>query len=413
MIKDNYLDVSKLIKNKKVLKLFHIVERHGGVLRFVGGAVRDALKGLSGFDLDLATDLSPDELVEACQEEGLKTVPIGIKYGTVGVLIDDEILEVTSLRKDVKTDGRHAEVEFTDNWEEDASRRDLTINAVYADEKGNVFDYYNGIGDLEHGIVRFIGSPAQRIKEDYLRILRFFRFYSIFGCTDIDKKALQACIENRDGLTELSMERIRDEMFKLLLTKNVVKTLQIMMDNNILSYIMPDPRHLDKLAFLSQLVEEENIPHDALRRLFTIYQPDVALAENLAVRLRFNKKQKQLFISLAREDVSLEQLLDSTERHKLLYRYGPEFCREKLILLLALNQIRTPNLSRILEEIKTAVIPEFPLRGKDIIEQGIADPHQISSVLKELEEVWISSGFSLSKGDLLAIREKFNKASGE
>ena len=184
MIRDNYLDINKLVKNKQIFRLFRVVERHGGVLRFVGGAVRDALKGLSGFDLDLATDLSPDELVEACDEEGLKTIPIGIKYGTVGVLINDEVLEVTSLRKDVKTDGRHAEVEFTDNWEEDASRRDLTINAVYADEKGNVFDYYNGISDLENGIVRFIGSPTVRIKEDYLRILRFFRFYSMFGKGD-------------------------------------------------------------------------------------------------------------------------------------------------------------------------------------------------------------------------------------
>ena len=197
MIRDNYLDVNKLVGNKKIFKLFRVVEQHGGVLRFVGGAVRDALKGLSGFDLDLATDLSPDELVEACTEEGLKTVPIGIKYGTVGVIIDDEVLEVTSLRRDVKTDGRHAEVEFTDNWEEDASRRDLTINAVYADEKGNVFDYYNGIEDLEKGTVRFIGSPSQRIREDYLRILRFFRFYSNFGQGPVDKKALEACRENR------------------------------------------------------------------------------------------------------------------------------------------------------------------------------------------------------------------------
>lgn len=145
MIRDNYLDMNKIIQDKKVLKLFRVVESHGGALRFVGGAVRDALAGLKGFDLDLATDLSPDELVEACSENGLRTVPIGIKFGTVGVIINDKVLEVTSLRRDVKTDGRHAVVEFTTDWEADASRRDLTINAVYADEKGNVFDYYNGL----------------------------------------------------------------------------------------------------------------------------------------------------------------------------------------------------------------------------------------------------------------------------
>ena len=217
MFKDKYLDISKLTANPHIFNLFKVVEKHGGVLRFVGGSVRDAIAGMKGFDLDLATDLSPDELVEACEESGLKTIPIGIKFGTVGVVIDNQVLEVTSLRKDIKTDGRHAEVVFTSDWNEDASRRDLTINAVYADEKGNVFDYYNGVDDLEKGIVRFIGSAGQRIKEDYLRILRFFRFYSIFGKAPIDAKALEACKENKDGLKQLSMERIRDELFKFCL----------------------------------------------------------------------------------------------------------------------------------------------------------------------------------------------------
>ena len=148
MIKDKYLDIEKFVTDKKIFRLFRAVENHGGVLRFVGGAVRNALRGIEGSDLDLATDLSPDELVEACQESGLKTVPIGIKFGTVGVVVNGKVLEVTSLRKDVKTDGRHGEVEFTTDWEIDASRRDLTINAVYADEKGNVFDYYNGIARI-------------------------------------------------------------------------------------------------------------------------------------------------------------------------------------------------------------------------------------------------------------------------
>lgn len=231
MFKDKYLDISKLTANPHIFNLFKVVEKHGGVLRFVGGSVRDAIAGMKGFDLDLATDLSPDELVEACEESGLKTIPIGIKFGTVGVVIDNQVLEVTSLRKDIKTDGRHAEVVFTSDWNEDASRRDLTINAVYADEKGNVFDYYNGVDDLEKGIVRFIGSAGQRIKEDYLRILRFFRFYSIFGKAPIDTKALEACKENKDGLKQLSMERIRDELFKLFLTPKVIETLQIMYDN--------------------------------------------------------------------------------------------------------------------------------------------------------------------------------------
>ncbi len=408
MIRDNYLDISKLIKNKKILLLFRVVEQHGGVLRFVGGAVRDALKGLKGFDLDLATDLSPDELVEACQEEGLKTVPIGIKFGTVGVIIDDTVLEVTSLRKDIKTDGRHAEVEFTDNWEEDASRRDLTINAVYADKKGNVFDYYNGIGDLEKGVVRFIGNAAQRIKEDYLRILRFFRFYSIFGEGEIDAKALQACVENREGLTSLSMERIRDEIFKILLTPKVVKTIQIMMDNNILGYIMPDPPYLDKLDFLVKMVDKHHIPFRALRRLFIIYQPDTALAENLAFRLRLNKKEKQLFVDLAANNIALDDLLNPQKLQQLIYRYGAEFCQEKILLQAAIEQKDVPEMDKIIAQIKSLSVPVFPLKGSDIINQGIDDQRKTSSVLKELEKVWIDSNFSLSKEELLQKRKQIN-----
>ena len=173
MIRDNYLDVSKLINNPKVFELFKIVSDNGGVLRFVGGAVRDALKGIKSSDLNLVTDLSPEELVEACTDAGLETAAIGIRQADIGVIFDDgSQVEVSSLGRYIDKDGV-SELEFTDNWEADASSRDLTINAVYADEKGNVFDYYNGVEDLEKGYVRFIGSAKERIKEDYLRILRF------------------------------------------------------------------------------------------------------------------------------------------------------------------------------------------------------------------------------------------------
>ncbi len=410
MIKDNYLDINKLIRSPLELKLFSIVEKHGGVLRFVGGAVRDALKGIKGFDLDLATDLSPDELVEACEEEGIKTVAIGIKYGTVGVIIGDKVLEVTSLRRDVKTDGRHAEVEFTDNWEEDASRRDLTINAVYADEKGNVFDYYDGVKDLENGVVRFIGNPSQRITEDYLRILRFFRFYSIFGKGPINEKALQACIEHREGLTKLSMERIRDELFKILLTPKAVETCRIMQENNILSYIMPDAQYLDNLDFLIKLVEKEKIPCDSLRRLFALYNPDAELAENMASRLRLNKKQKQSFISWATYDIPLSEFLTISNLPRLVYLYGKEFCVDKLLLLLAFNRQSINNLHQIIDSINDMETPEFPLKGRDIIAIGITDSRKIGNLLKELETLWINSGFTLSKEELLNKSHSLNVA---
>lgn len=401
MLRDQYLDISKITSNPHILNLFRIVENHGGALRFVGGCVRDAIKGIKGFDLDLATDLSPDELVEACEENNLKTIPIGIKFGTVGVLIDNQVLEITSLRRDIKTDGRRAEVEFTSDWNEDASRRDLTINAVYADEKGNVFDYYNGIQDLENGHIRFIGNATHRIKEDYLRILRFFRFYSIFGKGEIDAKALAACRENKEGLRLLSMERIRDEMFKILLTPNVVKTLKIMYENDILSYLLPDSHNFGQLDFLVNTIDVKELPNAALRRLFILYNPDQALAENLAARLKLSKKQRDDFTSWAHCQPQLEEFLHPDSLAKLVYLYGCEFCRDKLILLSALQQNILPDLKERLSAIMQHTTPVFDLKGRDVIAAGIKDNRKIGEILNELENIWINSRFSLSKDELL------------
>ncbi len=410
MIRDNYLNIKTLVKNRKVMRLFKVVAKHGGVLRFVGGAVRDALKGIEGGDIDFATDLSPDELVEACNEEGLKTVAIGIKFGTVGVVIDDQLLEVTSLRKDIKTDGRHAEVEFTDNWEEDASRRDLTINAVYADEKGNVFDYYNGIEDLEKGKVKFIGSADKRIKEDFLRILRFFRFYSIFGIGDPDKKALKACAENNENLKKLPMERIREELLKLLLTPQAVKTLKIMQENSILSYVMPDGKFLENLDYLKKLFNGKKLPSKSLLYLFTLYQPNESLAENMATRLKLSKKEKQKFLKWATVKVNLNDLTDNISLTHLAYEYGKDFCLEKLLLSAAQNLETIPDFWDIYSQIENLEIPVFPIKGKDILHENI-NPEQIGKRLKQLEKVWKESNFTLSKETLLL--PELNKVSGE
>lgn len=403
MIRDNYLNIRTLVKNRKIFRLFKVVAKHGGVLRFVGGAVRDALKGIEGADLDFATDLSPDELVEACNEEGLKTVAIGIKFGTVGVVIDDQLLEVTSLRKDIKTDGRHAEVEFTDNWEEDASRRDLTINAVYADEKGNVFDYYNGIEDLEKGKVKFIGSADKRIKEDFLRILRFFRFYSIFGIGDPDKKALNACAENCENLKKLPMERIREELFKLLITPQAVKTLKIMQKNNILSFVLPEGKFLENLDYIKKLFNGREIPSKSLLSLFTLYQPNEVLAENMAIRLKLSKKEKQKFLKWAAINVSLEDLTNKNTVKHLAYEHGKDFCKERL-LLSAAQKLETPSdFWNTYFQIEELDVPTFPIKGKDILYKNLP-PEEIGKKLKQLEKTWIESDFELTKDELLLLK---------
>lgn len=413
MIRDSYIDINKLVKDKSIFKLFRAVENHGGTLRFVGGAVRDVIAKLPEheFDLDLATDLSPEEVVEACEEKNLKTVPIGLKFGTVGVIIGKKTLEVTSLRRDVRTDGRHAEVVFTSDWEADASRRDLTINAVYADEKGNVFDYYNGIDDIENGRVRFIGNALQRIREDYLRVLRFFRFYSSFGKGEIDSKALQACRECREELQQLAIERIRDEMGKLVVTPKAVETLKIMFDNGILEYIMPTAEHLDCLAFLIELVQKHNIEPDPMRRLFVMYNPDKKLAENLSARLKFSKKQREMFVRWAVRNPSVQEFADAKGLRKLLYVYGREFCFNKLLLICALNKQEPENFDEIIKNIDEWEIPEFFIKGKQVLKMGIKDNRKIGEILGKLEEMWVESDFELSEKELLDLaREMVDSA---
>ena len=401
MIRDNYLDIKKIADNPEIFKIFDIVRNCGGVIRFVGGAVRDAIAGRKSFDIDLSTDLSPEELLEACEDAGVKTVPIGLKFGTLGVVINGNVLEITSLRKDVSTDGRHAVVEFTDDWKEDASRRDLTINAVYADEKGNVFDYYDGISDLEKGLVRFIGDADQRIKEDYLRILRFFRFHSLFAKTKYDKKALKACVDNREGLEKISIERIRDELIKIILTPNAPKVFETMFDNEILHNWLGKSSYLSNLQFLINLEEAYGLEPCYLRRFFVLYFPDKELAENIAVRLHMTKKQKEKMMKLADNSIGVENISEEKLRRKIIYQYGKEICFDKLLIESARKQVVPENMGQVLKAIESSKEDVFPVSGRDVIKLRQVEGAQVGAILDKLEKMWLDSDFSLSKEELL------------
>ncbi len=395
MIKDKYIDINKIIADKKIMRLFLVVKSYGGVLRFVGGCVRDAIAGINDFDIDLATDLSPDELAEACEEEGITTKAIGISHGTIGVIINGEMLEVTSLRKDVKTDGRHAVVEFTDDWSVDASRRDLTINAVYADEKGNVFDYFNGLSDLENGIVRFIGNPDTRIKEDYIRILRFFRFFGEFGKTKIDKKALKACIENKDGLKKISAERISAELKKIFKAKNPDITMKLMFENEILDAIIPQGNNFEVLKKIKEHSD------DAKLRLFALYLPDEKSANNLSFILKMSNKEKDFFVNLAKNKIEPKTLLDETLLNKAIYLCGKDVVFANLLLNIAQNKMDEATKNDIFNKINNFEIPKFAIKGIDLIKAGVPQGVEVKTTLQKLEKIWIDSNFSLSKDDLL------------
>ena len=407
MIRPEYIDINNIIPDKSVLKLFKAVADHGGVLRFVGGAVRDTLAGLKGFELDLATDLTPEELVEACQDNGLKTVPIGIKFATTGVVINNKVVAVSSLYQQRDGYKFSSDFNFTDDWKADASKRDLTINAVYADEQGNVFDYYNGIDDLEKGLIRFIGNADEQIKKDPIRIMRFFRFYSIFGKGEPDLKSLKACVENRDLLKSVAIEQVREELFKILLTPNIVKTLRIIFENDILSYILPTSSHLQELQNLADIIIQNNLQPDALRRLYIMYLPDESLAENLAMRLHLSKEQKKRLVDWAKFDVDCDKITDTNYLQKISYLYGKEFCKDKVLFCAA----KCPNcllrLKDILKQIDTLTIPQFSISGADLIGLGIQNNAKIGAVLQILKNEWIQSNFTLSNDNLVNLAKTF------
>jgi len=402
MIRDHYLDVSKLTTDTEIMSFFDVINRHGGVLRFVGGAVRDALKGISGSDLNFATDLSPEELVEICTDEGIETIPIGMKQGSVGVVFGNKVVEVSSLYKYVFNGDGTADIEFTDNWEEDAARRDLTINAVYADEQGNVFDYYNGIEDLEKGLIRFSGSADRRIQEDYLRILRYFRFYAMFGEGAPDKKAMEACKKNCKGLRKIPMERIRDELFKLIQTRHVAKSYRLIQENGILSYIMPDAAFIDDLDYFNSVAGEVSFEDDAVIKMFILYRPDAALAENLATRLKFSRHQRHLFVALAERKLDITKANERTYAQKMVYETSKDFVRGKLLTECTAKRELSAAVWKTYDQITQLPIKEFELKGKDLLTERLCTPEEVGKILKELEQVWIDSDFTLSKEELLA-----------
>ncbi len=390
MFHPEYIDPKKLITNDDIYCLFKLVEKHGGILRFVGGAVRDAITGYPRQDIDLVTDMSPAEFSDMCADEGIRCVPIGIQFFTTGVIINNSFFKITSLSSE--EDNGH------DEWELDASKRDLTINAVYADEKGNVFDYYNGINDLEKGIIKFIGNPQKTIENDYIRIMRFFRFCAMFG-RNIDKKSLKACIENKELLKKTSAEKIKEELFKILMAPYAVDALKLIFDNAILDFLVAPPKSLDNLSKLENLVKKLHLQKSIIRRIYVLFSPDVKRASRLADIFKLDKKQKSYLQELAQARLSLKNFKDSVSINQSLFKYGKDICCDKWLTL----NLDTPDIEKIksvLNTLSSSEVPCFPLTGKKLISAG-AESKMIGFYMDVLKKYWFEHGCIMSEAELV------------
>ena len=349
-----------------------------GEVRYVGGAVRDTLLGIDVADVDVASVHLPDSMLALLKEAGIRVVPTGLKHGTVTAILESGPVEATTLRRDVDTDGRHATVAFTDDWKADAARRDFTINALYADPvTGTIFDYFGGLADLEARRVRFIGDPLQRIAEDHLRILRFFRFLARFGDTP-DAQGLEACVARANDLMALSRERIADELLKLLVARSAVPVVALMVERGVLLPVLPEiaAAGVEQLRRCVAVEEDAAIAPDAIRRLAALLPRDRQLAENIGARLKLSNAQRKRLGS------AVEPVLTSPD--EMAYRLGREGAIDRLALDGQAQAIRA---------VSEAEIPHFGLKGGALIERGIAKGPDVARLLREIENQWIADGF--------------------
>jgi poly(A) polymerase len=368
----------------------------GGEARFVGGVVRNALLGREISDIDIATPLTPDEVTRRLQNAGLGAVPTGIEHGTVTAISSGKPLEVTTLRRDVSTDGRRATVAFTTDWTEDAQRRDFTMNALFASADGEIFDSVGGVKDVKAGRVRFVGDPVTRIREDYLRILRLFRFHAWYGKGDLDSAALRAVASEKAGLAQLSGERIQKELLRLLEAENPVPVLRSVAASGILGELLPGDLAIARLERLVALDAGNFFKPDGVLRLAALLPSDAVVARVVTDRLKLSNADRERLIDLTEGTERIVSYLSIREVRKLLYRIGIARFRDRVFLRWA----EDPKASNFVQWRALLAMadawerPTFPLTGRDVMQAGVPEGPLVGRILSEVEEWWIDSDFT-------------------
>ncbi len=385
-------------------RVLALLNGDGEEARVVGGAVRNALFDIPISDIDIATTALPEEVVRRARAAGIKNVPTGLEHGTVTLIVDGQPFEVTTLREDVETFGRKAKVAFGRDWKADAQRRDFTINALSVDAEGLVHDHVGGLADIAARRVRFIGDPNRRIAEDYLRILRFFRFHAAYGAGDLDRAGYLACIRGREGLSALSAERVRMEMLKLLVADGARAAIEAMGDGGLLLPILGGVTYQRALAAMIDIERARGLKPDPMLRLGALAVAVTEDARRLSARLRLTNAETRTLDSMGHRWWRLAGMDEITSQRRL-YRLGEVRFRDRVMLAWARsgqgagdnywqNLIGLPDRWRA---------PEFPLKAADFIARGFAEGPALGHVLSLAEDVWLAAGFPLEDDVLTTI----------
>ena len=369
-------------------------------VRFVGGCVRKAICGESIDDIDLATSFEPDEVKKRLNKENIKVLDTGISHGTVTAILNKKKFEITTLRKDVSTDGRHANVEFTSNWEEDASRRDFTINAIYADIEGRIFDPLNGISDLQNGIIKFIGSSEERIQEDYLRILRYFRFFTQYSKVDYDQNIIRSIKQNINGLNQISNERIFDELKKILRLKNVYRLFSHNTSKEIFLNIFPQFKYYERLKIIDSLDSKLRDKYDNYLILASLILDQTNNYEYFCHKYKMSNSIKNRFkyISINFENLGRKKFFSEENLKKLIYLTNKNSVGDLLLFsICADKEIKTISIEKLINYVSECEIPKFPISGDYLKKYGYEAGEVLGKKLKSLEGKWIENNFIIEQ----------------
>jgi tRNA nucleotidyltransferase/poly(A) polymerase len=401
------------LADRHLQKLLSVLRDQSEQARIAGGAVRDALIGRPVSDIDVATTTTPDETMRRAKAAGFKPIPTGFEHGTVTVVAGARTYEVTTLRADVETDGRHAKVVFGRDWQQDAERRDFAINALYAEADGTVIDMVGGVADLEARRVRFIGDPENRIREDCLRILRFFRFFAWYGSGRPDAQGLKACARLKEGLDRLSAERVWSELKKLLSAPDPSRAMLWMRQAGVLSRVLPESEKwgIDTIHPLVRAESDLGWPADPLLRLEAIVPPDAERMAALAARLKLSNADSARLTNWAQSPLPKHDTSEGAAA-RLLYHCDPQGLIDRLRTALAGARARAvesnealveaAGYARLLKLTESWNRPVLPLRGADLEALGFQRGLRLGETLKALETEWIESGFRLDRDVLLA-----------
>ena len=393
----------KFLENIKEAKIIfsHLSEiENKDKVRFVGGCVRKALFGETIDDIDLATTYEPDEVKKRFRKSDIKVIDTGISHGTVTVILNKKKFEITTLRKDISTDGRHAKVEFTSNWRMDASRRDFTINAIYVDVEGRIFDPFSGISDLQNGKIKFIGLPEERIQEDYLRILRYFRFFAQYARGDHQQDVIQSIKKNINGLNKISNERIFDELMKILSLKNIFNLFSDKQSLGIILSIFPQFKYCLRLNNISSLEEKIQFKYDNYLILALLIIDQSNNYEYFCYKYKVSNVVKNRFKNISENIEKMKNKKFYSEKNikKLIYFKKKDLVMDLLLFsLCAKDKKQILHIQKLIDYVNECKIPKFPISGDYLKKHGYESGKSLGEKLKSLEKKWIENNFIMDK----------------